>query len=124
MQQVVVNLIMNAAEAAQNKPDGKVTVTTSIDETNHQMKFQVIDNGEGISDENLSKIFSPFFTTKGEGKGVGLGLAVVFGIIEAHKGDIDVQSTMHVGTTFTVKLPFEDTSDKDRKPEDQKGIIA
>ncbi|MHB1050929.1 MAG: sensor histidine kinase [Bacteroidota bacterium] len=124
MQQVVLNLIMNAAEAAQNKPDGKVTVVTSVDETQRQMKFQVTDNGEGISDENLSKIFSPFFTTKGEGKGVGLGLAVVFGIIEAHKGDIDVQSTIHVGTTFTVKLPIEDPTDGDRKTEDQKGIIA
>jgi two-component system NtrC family sensor kinase len=124
MQQVVLNLIMNAAEAAQNNPVGKVTVITSVDKMNRQMKFQVIDNGEGISDENLSKIFSPFFTTKGEGKGVGLGLAVVFGIIEAHKGDIDVQSTMHAGTTFTVKLPFEDTADKERLSEDQKGIIA
>lgn len=124
MQQVILNLIMNAAEAAQGKTDGKVTVTTRIDEHIHQMIFQVADNGEGISDENLSKIFSPFFTTKGEGKGVGLGLAVVFGIIEAHKGDIDVRSTIHQGTTFTVNLPFDEPSDNADMNSVQSGIQA
>ena len=56
--------------------------------------------------ENLAKIFDPFFTTKPEGKGVGLGLAVSYGIIEAHGGDIEVKSTVGEGTTFTVSLPL------------------
>jgi signal transduction histidine kinase len=75
-----------------------------------QLKFIVSDNGDGIPEENLPQIFNPFFTTKGEGKGVGLGLAVVFGIIEAHKGDIDVKSVLSEGTTFTVTLPFDETA--------------
>ena len=66
----------------------------------------VSDNGEGIAPENLAKIFHPFFTTKPEGKGVGLGLAVSYGIIEAHGGDIEVTSKVGEGTTFTVSLPL------------------
>lgn len=108
MQQVVINLIMNAAEAAQGKPNGKVVVTTNSNAKNDQVIFTVSDNGDGIPEENISKIFNPFFTTKGEGKGVGLGLAVVFGIIEAHKGDIDVKSELTKGTSFIVSLPFEE----------------
>jgi two-component system NtrC family sensor kinase len=65
----------------------------------------VSDNGEGIPPENLSKIFDPFFTTKSDGKGVGLGLAVSYGIIQAHGGDIEVKSAVGQGTTFTVSLP-------------------
>ena len=68
--------------------------------------LHVSDNGEGILPENLAKIFDPFFTTKPEGKGVGLGLAVSYGIIEAHGGDIEVKSTVGEGTTFTVSLPL------------------
>jgi two-component system, NtrC family, sensor kinase len=67
----------------------------------------VSDNGEGIPPENLAKIFHPFFTTKPEGKGVGLGLAVTYGIVEAHGGDIEVESKVGEGTTFTVSLPLE-----------------
>ena len=108
IQQVVMNLIMNAAEAAQSKIDAKVTVKTKIDSIKNQFIFEVTDNGEGIPQENITQIFNPFFTTKGEGKGVGLGLAVSFGIIEGHKGDIDVHSTVGQGTTFTVRLPLYD----------------
>jgi two-component system NtrC family sensor kinase len=68
--------------------------------------LSVQDNGEGVRTENLSRIFDPFFTTKPEGKGVGLGLAVSYGIVEAHGGDIEVRSTVGEGTTFTVSLPL------------------
>jgi two-component system NtrC family sensor kinase len=67
----------------------------------------VADNGEGIPPENLARIFDPFFTTKSEGKGVGLGLAVSYGIIQAHGGDIEVKSAAGAGATFTVSLPLE-----------------
>ncbi len=66
---------------------------------------EVIDNGVGIPPENLPKIFEPFFTTKEIGKGTGLGLAVCYGILTEHGGSLDVQSTVGVGTTFTITLP-------------------
>ena len=110
MQQVVINLVMNATEASQGKEKATVNVSTAVSPQGDQLKFIVSDNGDGIPEENLPQIFNPFFTTKGEGKGVGLGLAVVFGIIEAHKGDIDVKSVLSEGTTFTVTLPFDETA--------------
>jgi signal transduction histidine kinase len=67
----------------------------------------VQDTGEGIAPENLSTIFDPFFTTKAEGKGVGLGLAVLYGIVKAHEGEIEVISQRNEGTTFTVTLPLK-----------------
>ncbi len=105
MQQVVLNLVLNAAEAAQPKGGGHVIVSTNAAEAGVVMK--VSDDGEGIQPENLARIFDPFFTTKPEGKGVGLGLAVSFGIIQAHGGDIEVQSKVGEGTTFTITLPLQ-----------------
>lgn len=107
MQQVLINLIMNGAEAAQNRSNSKVTVRTRTDNTTHELVLEVTDNGDGIPEENLPKIFNPFYTTKEEGKGVGLGLAVVYGIIEGHRGEIDVRSRVGHGTTFLVRLPLD-----------------
>jgi signal transduction histidine kinase len=104
IQQVVLNLVLNAAEATQSKAERRVTVSTA--KGDGSVLLQVSDNGEGIPPENLAKIFDPFFTTKPEGKGVGLGLAVSYGIIEAHGGDIEVKSSVGEGTTFTVSLPL------------------
>ena len=106
MQQVALNLLMNAAEATQGKTERRVKVSTPIGRR-RACVLVVADNGEGIPPENLAKIFHPFFTTKPEGKGVGLGLAVTYGIIEAHGGDIEVVSKVGEGTTFTVSLPIE-----------------
>lgn len=107
IQQVVINLVMNAAEAVQSKPNGKLTIRTSRSDEK-QITLEVSDNGDGIPEENLTKIFDPFFTTKGEGKGIGLGLAVVYGIVVAHKGDIEVKSKPGEGTVFIVTLPVND----------------
>ncbi|HLN97966.1 MAG TPA: HAMP domain-containing sensor histidine kinase, partial [Pyrinomonadaceae bacterium] len=63
------------------------------------------DTGVGIPQENITRIFEPFFTTKEIGKGTGLGLAVCYGILTEHGGSLDVQSTVGVGTTFTISLP-------------------
>ncbi len=105
IQQVVLNLVLNAAEATQSRAERRVAVGTSFG--GGMALITVSDNGEGIPPENLSKIFDPFFTTKPEGKGVGLGLAVSYGIIESHGGDIEVKSTVGEGTTFIVSLPLE-----------------
>ena len=102
LQQVCTNLILNAIQAM---PDGgRLTLRTSLD-SNDQVKIEVADTGIGISQENLQKLFTPFFTTKKEVKGVGLGLAVSYGIIQRHKGRIEVQSEEGKGSTFTIYLP-------------------
>ena len=106
IQQVILNLVLNAAEATLSRHGGTVKVQTRVSTDGRFVELLVNDNGEGIAPENLRKIFDPFFTTKSEGKGVGLGLAVVYGIIQAHDGDIDVKSKLGEGTVFTVSLPL------------------
>jgi two-component system NtrC family sensor kinase len=102
IEQVILNLVMNAAEAM---PDGgRVIVRTRTDDGS--ARLEVADEGMGIDAEALPRIFEPFFTTKAEGKGVGLGLAVVYGIIEAHGGTLDVDSRLGQGTVFTAHLPL------------------
>jgi len=103
IQQVVLNLLMNAAEAMSGKGGGSLEVRTGV--SGDGVFLRVADTGEGIPPENLRRIFDPFFTTKPEGKGVGLGLAVSYGIVQAHGGDIEVKSKVGEGTTFTVTLP-------------------
>jgi len=104
LQQVFTNLTLNAIQAMSG--GGKLTLRTSVE--NSQVRIDVQDTGCGISKENLSKLFTPFFTTKEKGSGVGLGLAVVRGIIERHKGEIKVQSEVGKGTTFSVYLGVPD----------------
>jgi two-component system NtrC family sensor kinase len=104
MQQVVLNLVLNAAEAMQ--PHGKGTLRIETTAKDGDAILRVQDDGEGIPAEVLPRIFDPFFTTKPEGKGVGLGLAVTYGIIQAHQGDIEVSSRPGQGTVFTIRLPL------------------
>jgi signal transduction histidine kinase len=101
MQTVLVQLFKNAIEAMPQ--GGKLTLRTTTD--NSRVKVEVQDTGCGISPENMRKLFTPFFTTKREVKGVGLGLAIAYGIIQRHQGKIEVQSKEGEGTTFTVYLP-------------------
>jgi signal transduction histidine kinase len=110
LQQVCTNLILNAIQAMPE--GGKLTLRTSLDKS--YLKIEVSDTGYGISLENMRKLFTPFFTTKQEVKGVGLGLAVSYGIIQRHHGRIDVQSKEKEGTTFIIYLPLkiEDTEIK------------
>jgi signal transduction histidine kinase len=102
LQQVCTNLILNAIQAMPG--GGKLHLRTSLD--NGQLKMEVQDTGRGISPENMSKLFTPFFTTKKEVKGVGLGLAVSYGIIQRHHGKIEVHSKEGEGTIFTVYIPM------------------
>jgi two-component system NtrC family sensor kinase len=92
----------------QSHGQGEISIETSLDRTEGMVLLRVSDSGEGIREENLARIFDPFFTTKSEGKGVGLGLAVSYGIIQAHGGDIEVKSRIGQGTTFTVSLPLSE----------------
>jgi len=105
IRQVILNLIFNAAEAMQAKGGGQLNIRTRL-LPEEQIELCVRDTGEGIAPENLSEIFTPFFTTKAEGKGVGLGLAVLYGIVKAHDGEVEVVSQRNQGTSFSVTLPL------------------
>ena len=110
VQQVILNLVLNGAQAMQPRGGGKLTIRTRLIPQEESVELCVQDTGEGIAPENLSKIFDPFFTTKAEGKGVGLGLAVLYGIVKAHEGEVEVVSQRNQGTTFTVTLPLKSHS--------------
>lgn len=99
--QVFYNLIQNGVQAI--KGEGRVHIKTSM--LNDTILISVQDTGVGIDEAQLSRIFDPFFTTKEVGSGTGLGLSVIHDVLKAHGGRIEVQSTLGVGTTFTLILP-------------------
>ena len=99
--QVIINLLVNAVDAMNE--GGSLSIRTS--EADGRVRIAVRDTGSGITPENMKKLFTPFFTTKDEVKGVGLGLAISYGIVERHGGRIDVESEVGKGSTFTVVLP-------------------
>jgi len=104
LKEVFLNILSNAGEAMPE--GGKVTVVSRFHEAgSHPIEVMIRDTGQGIPQENLDKIFMPFFTTKKIGQGTGLGLAIAYGIVKMHRGSIDVQSKVGEGTTFWVKLP-------------------
>ncbi len=92
------------------KPMGEIVLRSWHDDT--YVYASVRDNGAGIPPEILSRIFDPFYTTKEVGKGTGLGLSISHDIIATHHGDLQVTSSMGVGTTFTVKLPRAGETEK------------
>ncbi|HKP73613.1 MAG TPA: ATP-binding protein [Pyrinomonadaceae bacterium] len=102
LQQVFTNLILNARDAIPG--GGRITLTTATD-TDELVVIHIIDTGIGIAPENVARIYDPFFTTKGVGRGTGLGLAVSYGIVQEHSGHIAVQSAPGRGTTFRITLP-------------------
>jgi two-component system NtrC family sensor kinase len=106
LQQVFVNIIINAIQAMPE--GGELTVGTRLTEDGEFVEVEISDTGCGIPQEHLSKLFDPFFSTKGTGEGTGLGLSVSLGIIQKHKGTIDVKSKVGVGSTFTIRLPVEE----------------
>ncbi|MBD0369312.1 MAG: PAS domain S-box protein [Pyrinomonadaceae bacterium] len=101
LQQVFTNLLLNARDAIPE--GGRITLKTSLADSDVQI--EVIDTGIGIAPENIAKIYDPFFTTKGVGRGTGLGLAVTYGIVQEHDGHIAVRSAPGHGTTFRITLP-------------------
>jgi PAS domain S-box-containing protein len=113
IQQVLINIILNAIQAMPE--GGTLTITSSLagvveldKAQKNAVRIDIEDTGIGIPKENLSKLFTPFFTTKERGKGVGLGLSVVHGIIGKHKGRIEVESEPDIGTKFTIYLGVVD----------------
>lgn len=102
LQQVVMNLVLNAAEAL--SPGGEVEIRTLVQEESGAVLLEVRDTGRGMPESLLPHVFEPFYTTK-EAQGTGLGLAVVYGIVRAHGGDIDIQSEEGRGTLVRVTLP-------------------
>lgn len=108
MMQVLTNLEKNAIDAMPN--GGELRILLS--DTEEEITFNICDNGSGISEDNMEKIFTPFFTTKDSGKGTGLGLPIIYGIVKMHNGRISVTSNAlpekgPTGTTFTISLPRE-----------------
>jgi PAS domain S-box-containing protein len=104
LQQVFLNIILNAEAAIKEtgRP-GRLTITTK--KTNNHVNITFTDNGCGIKKHVLPRIFDPFFTTKDIGKGTGLGLSICYGIVAKHGGKINVNTRLHKGTTFAVKIP-------------------
>jgi len=115
LQQVIVNLVVNARDAMPE--GGAITMETSVQRPEEAsggaalspgewLLLSVGDTGAGIPRQHLGRIFEPFFTTKPEGRGTGLGLATVYGIVKAHGGDVRVESEVGVGSRFTIVLPL------------------
>jgi len=106
MTQVFTNLLKNAIEAMPDEGE----IIFDISDSRDQLTMRISDTGSGIHPENMDKLFTPFFTTKGIGKGTGLGLPIIYGIVKMHKGDISVESNVDeakgpVGTTFCITIP-------------------
>ncbi|HEX8149444.1 MAG TPA: ATP-binding protein [Pyrinomonadaceae bacterium] len=105
LQQVFTNLLLNARDAV---PDGgRITLRALPSDDRDALTVEVEDNGIGIAPENVARIYDPFFTTKGVGRGTGLGLAVSYGIVQEHSGHIAVASAPGRGTTFRITLPTD-----------------
>jgi two-component system NtrC family sensor kinase len=104
IERVFLNIIINAAEAMNGS--GRLKLATRSDPNREFIEVELADTGPGIARENLEKIFDPFFTTKDTGHGVGLGLAISYGIVKEHEGTISVESEVGRGTTFTIRLPL------------------
>jgi len=102
--QCFMALMLNALDAMNAR--GLLTVRTGPNPNRgDEILIEFIDTGTGISQDDLSKIFEPFFTTKPQGRGTGLGLSVAYGIVEDHRGRIEVESQVGVGSNFKVYLP-------------------
>ena len=108
---VILNLITNAFYAVNEKKKAgaenyEPTVSVSTKKENKKIEIKVTDNGNGIPNEVLDKIFQPFFTTKPTGQGTGLGLSLSYDIVKAHGGELKFETKENEGTTFSIQLPL------------------
>jgi two-component system, NtrC family, sensor kinase len=104
IKQALVALLINACEAV-HPGEGLINISSAYLENICAAEIRITDNGVGMDEETKQRIFEPFFTTKEQGKGVGLGLAVVYGIVTGHGGEVEVESAPGRGTTFVIRLP-------------------
>jgi PAS domain S-box-containing protein len=105
-----MNIFFNAAQAMEEK--GTLMIRTNLSPGKDRIAIEIGDTGRGISEENLPHIFEPFFTTKEEGQGTGLGLSLVYGIVENHGGTIKAKSRINEGAIFTIELPIAQSENK------------
>jgi len=103
LQQCIINLVFNAADAMPR--GGTLTLSAAVCPASAAVCLRVMDTGTGIAEKDLPHIFEPFYTTKEEGYGVGLGLSTVYGIVQNHQGRVQVESRPGEGTTFELRLP-------------------
>ena len=116
IQQMILALVLNAIEAT--PAGGSVTISSQFDGSTDGVVLRVVDSGRGIPADQLHHIYEPFYTTKEEGRGIGLGLAVVYGIVNRHHGSIDVHSPPGSGTRFTIELPLrQPLADDESEPD-------
>jgi PAS domain S-box-containing protein len=135
LEQVVINLVVNARDAMPS--GGTLQIKSSLASIERDFVNQkpfaregqyiaigISDTGTGMSEEIRKHIFEPFYTTKPEGSGTGLGLSVVFGIIKQHDGFIDLESSVGEGTSFTIYLPFNRNKPRAVTPESQRNVMG
>jgi signal transduction histidine kinase len=106
LEQVVIANLINAAEALGGVAEGTIRICTRLAEDGQGIRLSIADNGPGMSEEVRRRVFDPFFTTKQRTGGTGLGLAVTYGIVREHGGQVEVESTLNEGTTFTYTFPL------------------
>jgi two-component system NtrC family sensor kinase len=111
IEQIIINLLLNAKDALELSPYKNKEIIIKSAHQSNEIQLSVIDNGIGIEENRLSEIFHPFHTTKESEKGTGLGLSVSIGIARTHGGTIEVNSKLHKGSTFTLKLPLQQTKE-------------
>ena len=105
LQQALLNLVLNAEQAMRGRAVKRLQVGARYDEAGAAVELCIRDTGHGIETATLSRIFDPFFTTRDVGEGTGLGLSICYGIVRDHGGQIAVESTVDVGTVFSLLLP-------------------
>jgi len=121
MEQVFYNLIKNALEAVDGRPEGNVRITVR---GGARVEVVVEDNGRGMPDEIRRRAFEPFFTTKQVGRGTGLGLSLSYGLVQANGGQIDVESREGIGSRFTVSFPSARSQAPEKAPAPRADIQA
>jgi histidine kinase len=105
MEQVIFNLVTNSRDAINVEEPADKSITIRTFHENDSVILEIKDTGSGIPEDLKEKIFDPFFTTKEVGKGMGLGLAIIYGIVKDYEGDIMVESEEGIGTTFIQRFP-------------------
>jgi len=103
IKQACIAILLNASEAVHE--NGEITIKTSLPDDDH-IKLDISDNGSGIAPEDIQNVFEPFFSAKEKVSGIGLGLAIVHGIVQSHKGNVEIISELGMGTTISIILPL------------------